>query len=128
MKQTQDKVMIFSVEKDYLTRAENIKRTQDVLSILFERDIPHKRLEGYYEGVKETSFLVSYYAFFFRYLALYEYDQESVLILDEDREAHLLNKETTESIGYWKEVEKTVALKQDVYTFDPTTGKYYICS
>lgn len=54
--------------------------------------------------------------------------QESVLVLDEYRKASLIFCQTGDvnPIGQWTEVSSDEALQSNGYTFDKSTGQYYM--
>ena len=128
MREQHEKVVIFSVERTNLSKVENAKRTNDIKHLLSEFSTDFKLLEGWYKGTKETSFLVLEKECPSHRLIFNAYDQECYLLLDVDKEAFLVyrgGKKT--SIGYFKETDKLIAQKQDSYTYDVETDKYYIC-
>lgn len=89
-------------------------------------------LIGSWEGKVEWSFLVTVdYLAEVQQLAR-ETKQESILYLDNERQAYLLEKEDDYQlnkavhIGRFIEASKEVALKEKGYTYNTTTNKYYI--
>lgn len=129
MREQHEKVVIFSVEKADLTKAENTARNVEILSVLYFNKVPYKVLEGRWFDEKEVAFLIPEDRFFLEAPLFKKFDQDAYLLLDIDREAFLIYPDgRKESIGYFKEIDKTIALKKDAYTYDPTEKKYYICS
>jgi hypothetical protein len=57
-----------------------------------------------------------------------EYAQESVLVLDEERQAFLfyMDGKPKELLGLWMAASKLKASELDAFTYDPSTGAYYI--
>ena len=58
MREQHNKVVIFSVEKESLTKFENILRTGEIAFTMRYCNVPYKILEGHYYFNKEMSFLV----------------------------------------------------------------------
>lgn len=58
-----------------------------------------------------------------------QFKQESVLIVNADRSAELyyIAAGRTEHLNQWSEVSEYTAKQEKSYTFDPVTGKYYVC-
>ncbi len=90
-----------------------------------------KQVEGRYKGVKEISFVAPYSIIehpLFQYLTL---GQESVLILDEERENKrkaslwFLADDSIASIGYWYALDDLPKAVAD-YTYCPLNNAYYV--
>ena len=89
-------------------------------------------LIGSWEGKVEWSFLVTVDHFEGVQQLARETNQDSILFLDNERQAYLLEKEDDYQlnkavhIGRFLESSKEVALKEKGYTYNTTTNKYYI--
>ncbi len=94
--------------------------------------VAYTTLTGRYKGKDERSYLISreqYDVIEYDLLALLrEYDQESILYVDERRRAylHYLDTDLQQPIGTFMRAHPVVALQKDSYTFVPSTGAYYI--
>ena len=124
--------VIFAVGDDYVTNAA-------LKGWLFGHGIGFKPLLGAYKGQTEQSYIVNYerlqHLFNIGVLA----GQESILVLGpcnskDERIATLafldplgLNIIKTEKLGVFRSVSKDKAMAQDAWTYDPSTGEYYIC-
>ena len=99
-------------------------------SLLNGLGIHCKVLIGSYKKVTEYSYIADASDLDKLKSLLRETNQESVLYLDNQRNAYLLyaldNYTEQKYIGDWTEVSQQTALKEDAYTFDIETGKYYI--
>ena len=109
----------------------------------FERDISgiigFKRLTGCYKGVEEPAWIIN--ARDWRKLAASGWidGQESVLHLGAwdkgGRPATLVYRDTTGKdhvrhwvdIGTFSQATEAYARKQDAWTFDPSTGEWFVC-
>lgn len=86
-----------------------------------------KTLQGMYKGESETSYLVDAD---FKNLALKlakEYNQESILFIDETREAYLIYMNNSAEKVHIGSFQATKSVKgHDAYTIDLETNKAYI--
>ena len=109
-------------------------------------NIPYKRLEGCYKGVKEHSWIVKRHDFDILRLKTYFTDgQESVLIVSKSfrdpfagrftptRNAmvsratlHFLADGREVDLGILRPVSQKVALQEEAYTYCPLTGLYWV--
>jgi len=99
---------------------------------LTRHKIPHKPVRGHYLGADEDSFLcVPRNDDDERLLLSFAriYCQESVLYLDEDRNATLFFTVGNDRInlGKFRETSRLNAAESEGWTFDPSTNTYYIC-
>lgn len=104
-----------------------------LLEDLLNHKLAHKHIQGRYEHldgqqVYEDGFaVVTDNESLIKSLA-FKHAQESVLKLDQDRNASLLFTDgKVKNIGTFKAVTVEYALKQKAYTKDITTGIYYTC-
>lgn len=90
-----------------------------------------KQVRGVYAGEEELSYVVPLDKCPLpKVIELAEIrNQESILLLDEYRNAELLFLEDYERVklGKWSKVPRAVALNSPAYTADLSTGSYYIC-
>ena len=126
------KYIIFSTYEDQYTENENRIRFQKYASTL---RFNFKIVEGVYKGKKEKS-LIAPYSELLKRTAFQIFNQESVLELTSHTKgiykAKLLYNDNdgktlrTEDIGFFREVSKEEALKEESYTkYD---NNYYICT
>ena len=124
---------IISAERFTLTKGENQKRHQDLLTQLKRDGFKTKVVEGVYHGQVEKSILVLLDSKFLSvdlgYLKNYGmiFDQESILFVDADRKAELHFPATNkaEKLGNFVSVTKDIAVQCQNYTQDGQD--YYIC-
>jgi hypothetical protein len=112
----------------------DIKRDQEVLRRHFgEQEYP--ALVGHYKGVQENSYIVELRKTLTGKITLGDvvdlakkWNQESVLLLDNQRGAHLIytDDRPDDYLGAWRELPKTQAIKHDSYTYDPRVNKYFV--
>ena len=90
-----------------------------------------KQLKGSYKGQLEDSFITSLETF--QKLKHWTLEEESVLVLREPdgwgaRPAALqFRTGEPQPAGYLRACEKLRALKEESWTYDPSTDTYYIC-
>ena len=106
-----------------------------IVKSIFPRS-PVKQLQGQWQGVNETSYLVlstthdlNHDLTLIKELAR-DYDQTAFLYLDNQRNAYQYHKEddyfSASHLGDWKCVGKLRAARESGYTFDPIADQYYI--
>jgi len=132
--QTKKPFVIISAERSINTAKENKKNHLDLWLQLKGEGFSIKEVEGVYKGTVEKSILVVLnqrwlavgLATFKNYASIF--DQESILFVDEERNASLIfpyNKENSEKLGKFIAVTKGIATQMSNYTFD---GKdHYVC-
>lgn len=132
---TNPTTLILSAELDSLDSFYNGIRTTQLIDLMNDLGLDFKSVLGCYRydsGViaNEVSFVVPVNDQALREslvgIMLERFGQESVLELSPSRKAFLLRKDSEEFIGDWKEVSKEVAHSGDAFTFDQSTGKYYV--
>jgi hypothetical protein len=124
-------VIIFSVYKAGLIDSENERNHENAKKTLASWKIPYKELIGCYKKSQEKSFLV--FDNLQNMVNIYELvrlnNQESILLLDENRNAELVyiaDNPKREKLGKFKAVDKETAEKKDNFTFDPEYKTYWI--
>ena len=132
--QTKKPFVIISAERSINTAKENKKNHLDLWLQLKGEGFSIKEVEGVYKGTVEKSILVVLnqrwfaveLATFKNYASIF--DQESILFVDEERNASLIfpyNRENSEKLGKFIAVPKGIAIQMSNHTFD---GKdHYIC-
>lgn len=92
-----------------------------------------KKLVGAWEGVEENSYMIPAEMFNTKLANLCAFhNQQAVMYLDNQRNAHLSYRDSAysldgaEHIGAFTGATKDHAKKQQAYTFDPSTGNFYI--
>lgn len=120
---------IVSACKSELPLAENWKRHFKLCGMLKQRRIPFKVVQGFYKGVAEVSVMIPGSKSEFAMRMATHYKQESVLIIDEHKEArlHYLQSGIELDLGKFSPVDEATALKHDSFTFDPVYKTYYVC-
>ena len=88
----------------------------------------YKRLQGMYKGQAEDSYIVDMAHIDLVIDLTIEHKQESILVLDETRQAKLvyLKDMSEESLGQLVEVSETEALNQLAYTNNPETKQFWV--
>ena len=88
----------------------------------------YKRLQDMYKGIAENSYIVDMAHIDLVIDLAIDHKQESILLLDEDRNAKLvyLADMSEESLGQLVAVSETEALNQLAYTYNPETKQHYI--
>ena len=130
MKEVKRKCIILSAELSQYS-ADTNKHNSNVLEKMFiNYDMPYKTLIGCYKSKNEASFLVEYNTNIERDLLL-EWSktmgQESVLLLDQDRNASLLNLQTDKEnkLGKLRNISFDVAKELDAWSYCPMLDQYY---
>lgn len=124
--------MNHTIKKPMMILALNLKNQEIETDALINAGLAFKDLTGSYKGVKERSYLVLTHNNTAYQAALNlarRCEQESVLLLDEERNAKLmyLNDMYQIDIGVLTPVSKDEALEQDAWTYAPDLNQYYIC-
>ena len=133
MKKVKTPFVIISAERFTLTKGENQKRHQELLTQLKKDGFKTKVVEGVYHGQTEKSILVlldsKFLAVDLGYMKNYGmiFDQESILFVDADRKAelHFPSTNKAEKLGNFVAVTKGIAIQCNNYTQDGQD--YYIC-
>jgi len=122
-------IVIFSVFQSVRSDSYNLQSHKSLLNFLEQKGIGFKVLKGFYKGESELSVLVhANHLKTIEKIAI-DFFQESILISDSNRltSLHFLKDGTTENIGTLKKVSQKQALASDCYTFDVSTGHYWLC-
>lgn len=89
-------------------------------------------LVGSYKGVTEDSYIVDCHLISIDKACHWglEHNQETILFLDNQRNAFLVDCKTAKPkpIGEFVGVSKQQAMAGDSWTYNPDTSQYYICS
>lgn len=131
--QTKKPFVIISAERSTNTIKENKKNHLDLWLQLKRDGFSIKEVKGVYKGTVEKSIIVILnqrwlaveLATFKNYAAIF--DQESILFVDEERNASLIfpKQVEAEKLGKFIAVTKGIATQMSNYTFD---GKdHYVC-
>jgi hypothetical protein len=123
--------IIFSVFQNGYSIDENYINTIRMEKELKRSKIEFKALQGMYKGIHEESFAIDL-KWLNEALALTQrFNQESVLIVDQDGRATLkylpTNLKPDVNLGYFIQVSESKAKTQDAYTYDMDSETYYIC-
>lgn len=110
----------------------NLKSISDEINYIKSAGLDHlKTLRGAYQGAKEISHLIELKTLVDLQRALSlaaEYNQDSILVLDVDRNAELFYIGVgIEPLGRFVNVTEEEALKADAWTHCPILDAYYIC-
>jgi len=124
------KTIFLSAELSTLDSAENARRSAILSGHLAMKGYNFRQLLGVYKGTKERSFAVEVTPKEVNDLLTVakSFTQESVLIVDEKNYASLLYIATKakQKVGKFKIASKEVAEKLENYSFDESTGKYFV--
>ena len=125
--------IIFSVFQTTLGELENTNNHLDAAQYLRNAGIKSKQVHGVYtherhgSKVQELSILVCQSALPKVILLAQRYNQESLLIVNADRSAQLRFADgSLLPVGQWQVTTKEGAMREDNYTFDQSTGEYYV--
>ena len=122
-------IVLISAERPNITEVGNYKRTLDLRQDLINGDFGFKVVNGHYKGRSE----ISYAVVCLNNEALEElislsdkYGQDCILYRDENDNARLESLTGTEYLGKMVQATEYTATESDNYTYDPTTGGYYV--
>ncbi len=104
----------------------NQVRHGELVAVLEDRDRNYTEVRGYYEGRAEESVIVTGGSLNELLDIADEFDQETILLIEEDNEAQLVSVDTgtMERLGVWTAVDAKEAWGND-HTYDPTLRQYY---
>lgn len=112
---------------------EDLQDFFDEMQYLRDMQIPFKIVMGNYEGSRELSFMVDaqYSEIVLNRAFLYNV-QDSVLKIEHEwnnkRKATLIFENGDEKpLGYYKKVNKKMAMEHDSWTYDSEECEYYVC-
>ena len=121
-------IFILSAEHAERSLRHNTDATAELAELLTDVGLAFGEVEGYYNGHRETSFLVVGAGAEHDVCQLArQYNQESYLRSDSDRNTYLVNPDTDVEtyIGTLRETTPEQAKRNGAYTFDPVTGTYW---
>jgi len=132
MRPINKKCVILSAELDFQTPVVNKQDTDRLENYLIMDNFRYKTLIGCYKGNTEASFLVEYdninEMVTLNKLAQH-FDQETILLLDEDRNAVIYNESdnglTQIPIGKLRNITPKQAQKLDAWSYCPINDQYY---
>ena len=122
-------IVLLSAELASNSASQNEALTRELGKELARRNESYKAVKGRFKGVDEDSYVVvpKNKDGLNSLIRLAEgYSQQCVLYRDETGKAWLCNKDGKNYIGIFKQVPRSIALKEDAYTFDPANNGYYI--
>lgn len=131
MRPINKKCVIISAEDSTCSDNFNKRETDELESILKKRNASYKHLVGSYRGHREASFLVELDDNFDLDSAKYyshRFGQESILLLDEDRNAslHYLDDQWVDDrIGKLKAITNNEAIKLEAWSYCPLNNQFY---
>ena len=108
---------------------DSVEAEHKAISKFLGYDYERPPLDGCYKGEVERSYILEVGSVgLFGILAFAkEYNQESILYLDNQRLATLVySMDNMVSLGLFKGVSEDHAKSKDAYTFNPITNTYYI--
>ncbi len=116
----------------FVILALNLANDKQERAILEDKFTNVKQLLGSYKGTMENSYLIEVKNkedLLNVSIIANKYNQESVLLRDNENQAHLWYMATDDMthLGTFTEVSQHRAHQEDGYTFDYATQKYYIC-
>lgn len=126
----QKHIAIISAEREHLSRQINEERTRELHRWIQRMKLPHKKVEGYYNGQAEVSFVIELRTQrekdYIKFIASF-YGQECTLYSTSNRDCYL--QHATGEIewlkGKLRAIPETLVAQLNNYTYDPTTGYYY---
>ena len=119
------KVVIFSPEKSNLNKQTNNLRNKQIKQIMNKNDIEFKKAIGSYRGNLENSYIVDVINFMkpiggklFKDLIFEEYQQDSVVVVDNDNTGKLVYPDNSQDkLGKLKRKSIVQCLNQDIKAF-----------
>ena len=120
--------ILFSVFQSNLDHETNVRNHLKIKNNLKELGVNYSDLDGYYNGKGEFSLMVDAKQEGLVEALCKVYNQESYLFVDRKRRAFLTFLEGDQVLkleGKFKEVDRSTAILQENYTFNPRTEKYY---
>lgn len=128
----QPTTLIISAELAGLPFSQNMNRTITLKGMLEDLGLGFKEVDGYYKGDSETSLVVPLHDISLKdtlvQIMLDKFNQESILELTPNRHAILVSKKEEISLGKFKAVSELEAKSNYRYTYDSSTGQYWIAS
>jgi len=122
--------IIFSVEKSTNNNFVNGTNKRITEASLSAMKISYEKVLGNYQGTEEMSYIVTDMTKLDVIIGIArEFDQESILLRNEDNDCKLyfLESKQYQPIGKLEAVTVTEALNNDSYTYSPRLNQYFIC-
>lgn len=122
--------LIFSVFRTEFKLSNNVNRHLEASLVLEQHKVPFKEVAGQFEGRIESSFVVfGDKAVELGLKLAREYNQDSAILLDQDRNATLIDLRSNNkvNIGKFTPVPEHVAKQSIGWTFDKVTKQFFIC-
>lgn len=130
MQQQYPIALLFSVFKGNRRKSDNVMCHIAAYDELVRNGVPFKEVSGMYKNESELSFIVfGDKAVQTGMVIAKSFNQESVLLLDQDRNATLIDCKTDTStpLGRFKAVHESIAKRSTGWTFDNVTKQFFIC-
>lgn len=133
MRTSNAEVIIFSADREGREELLNIEARTDLECMMHSDGIFFERVTGCYEGTIENSYMVSA-----KYLEVVKgyaklFNQESILVLDHERQASLVYTDGTlvnfkdyVKLGTFKPVSESMAKANIAWTYSPKLNQYYM--
>jgi hypothetical protein len=131
MRELKPMIFILSAEHAENHGRENAEATAELADLLTDCGLSFREVEGCYNGIHETAFLVVGAGAEHDVCELAsQYNQGTYLRSDSDRNTVLVNPDTDEekAIGIFRRVTPEQAKKSGAYTYEPIDGSYWSAS
>ena len=128
MRPINKKAVIISAELTKCTDKTNKHNTDILETLIVKHGLSYKHLVGSYKGIREASFLVEYDTQLPLILDWAEkLEQESVLLLDEDRNAQLFDFKDQQGviIGKLQAITSKQAIKLENFSYCPLNNQFF---
>jgi hypothetical protein len=110
---------------------DSVEAEHKAISSFLGQGYKRQPLDGCYKGEVERSYILEVGSKSLQDILAFskEYNQESILYLDNQRLATLIySMDNMTSLGLFKGVSEAHAKSKDAYTFNPITNTYYIAA
>jgi hypothetical protein len=125
-------ILVFSVWQSQLSENENIENTLRVSELLHLNPLQEVlNVVGVYKNETELSFILPNNPTNFALVhgLVKKFHQESFLVVDKRGHGELVFSNGVETLhGRWQVCTERYALRQTSYTFEPSTGTYWLFS
>ena len=113
-----------------LSEIENVENTLDAMHMLNRQGVSFKKVVGHYtydngQAGFELSLVLPERARVLACKLMAQYNQETILHVEADRSAYLLDRSGERRLGQWSSVTKSQADKLQAFTYDSKTESYY---
>lgn len=129
MREIKPTIFILSAEHPEHGGRANCDDSCELNDLLLDAGLAYREVEGYFNGHRETAFLVVGAGAEHEVQQLASnYNQTAYLRSDGDRNTYLCNPDTSEEtfIGTLRESTAEQAKKHGAYTYDPVTNTYWV--